>query len=471
VEAPGAVRFCRLRRRGHTQLIVFWNGSLYGTTKAGGTGFGTVFQLSPPAAVGGAWTKTVLYSFAGGSDGNDPTDVVFDSSGTMYGITWGSYSYPFPVGNVFQLTPPTEDGGPWTETVLYEFGQGTSDGCNLQGLAFGPDNALYGTTFAGGPNGCYDGSFSGSTGGTVFRLAPPASAGGAWTETILYTFTGGSDGNNPDSGVVFDASGKLYGTTQAGGDLTCYQESDYLGCGIVFQLTPPAIDGAAWTETVIHEFTMAVDGFAPGGLVLAGSGALDSFSRNGDIEGENYSYAYGDNGVVVEIASPAVGGGAWTANVIYNFAQSSDAAAPSTNLVADSKGALYGTSLEGGSGSCAGGLPGNGGCGTVFRLTPPAEPGGPWTETVLHSFPGFTSIGTLPSPVLVDNNGALLWHHEHRRHCPELRCSRLSVSLWCHIPVDASSVPGWRLDDEFDLQLQRRKRWRVSPTRLAAGVE
>jgi uncharacterized repeat protein (TIGR03803 family) len=125
-------------------------------------------------------------------------------------------------GTVFSLTPPATPGGAWTETVLHDFAFTGGDGAVPEaGVVIGTSGVLYGTTAYGGA----------SDAGTVFSLTPPASPGGAWTETVLHDFTGGSDGRYPEAGVAMGKSGGLFGTTDLGGAGTC-------NCGTVFALKP-----------------------------------------------------------------------------------------------------------------------------------------------------------------------------------------------------------------------------------------
>src|SRR5207253_10712690 len=117
------------------------------------------------------------------------------------------------------------------------------------GLIFDKSGDLYGTTLEGGTNGS----------GTVFELLPPATKGAAWTETVLHSFAGGSDGAFTFAGLIFDKSGDLYGVTSGGGAN---------GSGTVFELTPPAVAGGTWTESVLHNFTGS-DGTRPAaGLIF-----------------------------------------------------------------------------------------------------------------------------------------------------------------------------------------------------------
>jgi uncharacterized repeat protein (TIGR03803 family) len=177
-------------------------------------------------ANGGAWTGTVLHSFNGVDGVNPYAGLVIGKNGTLYGTTYGGGAPPGIGGTVFQLTPPAKIGGDWTETVLHSFA-GDSDGANpAAGLVIGKDGTLYGTTQYGGTSNL----------GTVFQLTPPTKVGGTWSETVLHSFAGGSDGANPVAGLVIGQNGALYGTTTLGGvPYTCGLGP---GCGTVFEVTP-----------------------------------------------------------------------------------------------------------------------------------------------------------------------------------------------------------------------------------------
>jgi uncharacterized repeat protein (TIGR03803 family) len=153
-----------------------------------------VFELTP--TTGGGWTETVLHNFvANNVDGYYPfASLIFDASGNLYGIT--SQGGASGVGIVFELTPI--GGGNWTETVLHNFS--TADAFDPQaGLIFDASGNLYGTTFQGGQN----------DDGAVFELSPVA--GGGWSEKVLHSFAyGGSDGSEPNGGLILDAAGNLY---------------------------------------------------------------------------------------------------------------------------------------------------------------------------------------------------------------------------------------------------------------------
>ncbi|HUD99815.1 MAG TPA: choice-of-anchor tandem repeat GloVer-containing protein [Bryobacteraceae bacterium] len=205
--------------------VVIGGGVLYGTTQYGGTGrctyislgCGTVFSLTPPTSPGGAWTESVLHDFKGkccqaSEDGDNPVaPVVIGSGGVLYGTTQygGTGSCPAfgPCGTAYSLTPPNSPGGTWAEAV-YSF-PGGGGGFPEAGLVIGGRGVLYGTTSGGGTLT--------SEYGTVFSLTPPASPGGPWTETTLWSFSGGSDGAVPEAGLVIGKDGILYGTTSIGG--------------------------------------------------------------------------------------------------------------------------------------------------------------------------------------------------------------------------------------------------------------
>ena len=147
-----------------------------------------------------------------------------DKSGNFYGTTLYGGNDPSGAGTVFELTPSTP-AGEWTESVLWNFGD-DADGAGLNaGLIIDTSGNLYGTTSGGGTSGAN---------GTVFELTPPSTSGGAWTESVLWNFGNGTDGTIPVAGLIMDASGNLYGTTDSGGM--------YNG-GTVFELMPPSTVG------------------------------------------------------------------------------------------------------------------------------------------------------------------------------------------------------------------------------------
>ncbi len=274
-------------------------GNLYGSTGSGGDyGQGLIYKLAENA---GDWVLNRLYSFAGGSNGDEPGDVILGPQGILYGGAGGGIQNcgsdgTTDCGLVYSLrpSPTTCRAAPcsWSENVLYRF-SGNTDAWG--GIVSTSDSAgnLYGISEYGGAFGH----------GTVYELT---SSHGSWTEKILYSFTGGSDGNEPDS-LVMGHDGNLYGLTWGGGDNSC---SPPYGCGVVFQLTAT---GGVWTESVIHTFSGDGDIVGPSGLIQDSSGNLyGNNEHNSCING--YCDYYG---MIFEL-SRANGG--WDFAVLYDAA-------------------------------------------------------------------------------------------------------------------------------------------------------
>jgi uncharacterized repeat protein (TIGR03803 family) len=309
-------------------------GVLYGTTLLGGSANqGTVFSLTPPASPGGPWTEAV-YSFPGGGHGAHPYGgLAIGKSGVLYGVTGrggasttacGTTSPPNGCGTVFSLTPPTSPGGAWTEKVLYSFSGGSDGAFPVAGLTIGAGGVLYGTTTNGGASTTVCGVGPPSGCGTVFSLTPPSLPGGAWTQSVLYSFTDSPDGASPVANVVIGSGGVLYGTTPSGGPLNQ---------GIVFSLTPPASPGGSWTETVLYNFTGGDDGSSPSGVVI-GTGEV--------LYGTTPTCNCG-NGTVFSLTPPISPGGAWTEATLYNFPNATVGSFPEGGVVIGIGGVLYGT--------------------------------------------------------------------------------------------------------------------------------
>jgi uncharacterized repeat protein (TIGR03803 family) len=365
------------------------SGALYGTTSYGGYGFGfgTVFKLTPPAAGETAWTETVIYRFKGSdSDGDTPHGaLMIDGAGSLYGTTY--YGGKGNTGTVFKLTPPAADKKAWTETVLYMFQPSNVPGSPFTAFVDAAypvagvilvNGSLYGTASYGGLN---DERY-----GAVYELTPPpaGSKQRTWTETVIHSFRGGSDGEYPVAELVADAAGALYGTTENGGAKGCDFGAAH-GCGTVFKLVPPAAGKKAWTESVLHRFAGKGEAIMPQAPL--------TFGANGVL----YGTAGGDeNGAVFSLTPPAKGKTVWTKTVLHNFT-GADGQYPLGSVAIGSDGSLYGTTREGGTA----------GLGTVFALKPPASSGKNWTATVLHSFTGVHE-GLFPSSGLIqDKNGHL----------------------------------------------------------------
>jgi uncharacterized repeat protein (TIGR03803 family) len=276
---------------------------------------------------------------------------------------------------------PTPAWAQYTDTTIYSFCvlSGCADGANPGGaLVADPQGNLYGTTLVGG---AYDL-------GTIYELTPQPGGGGAWTNTLLYSFcpqgSPCADGASPQTGVIRDANGNLYGTTLTGG--ARFNE------GTVFELSPPQGGHGPWTETVLYEFCAndnCVDGNQPlGGLTFDSHGNLYGTTTEGGPHGQ---------GVVFELSPSS--GGQWTYNILYGFCPQHGCPDGSTpnygSLVFDSAGNLYGATTSGGSQNF----------GTVFKLTPS---GGSWTESVLHSFCSATNCTDGVEPyggVVLDAHG------------------------------------------------------------------
>jgi uncharacterized repeat protein (TIGR03803 family) len=345
-------------------LIFDSKGNLYGTTQGGGTGgvgscsgCGTVFELSPGA--GGTWTETVLYTFGSSSsfsDGALPTSpLIFDGKGNLYSTTQIGGSSPSQQGTVFELSPGS--GGTWTEKVLYSFTGGADGGDPFgSGLVFDGSGNLYGTTSFGGLYGF----------GAVFELV--AGSGGTWTEKVLHSFTGGTDGASPfGSTLILDGAGNLYGVTVQGG------LHDY---GVVFKLTRGS---SSWSEKVLYAFPGGAGGSYPEGNLV--------FDSTGNLYGEA-SY------IIFELTPNS--SGPWTEKTLHSFAGGSDGANPIAGLTFDKAGNLYGTTNTGGAHR-----------GTVFELTPGTS--GTWTEKILHRFSSSSGDGVFPQfgTLVIDTTGHL----------------------------------------------------------------
>jgi uncharacterized repeat protein (TIGR03803 family) len=325
------------------------SGALYGTTSQGGNSFlGTVYRLTPrarartpPTNGGTLWTETVLHTFTGGADGANPSDgaLIIDGNGALYGTTINGGN-PANSGNgtVYKLTPPTNGGTVWNETILYSFTDGADGRFGSCSLIFDSSGALYGTTQGGSQND-----------GTVYKLTPPTS-GTVWNFTVLYTFArvtnyGGPDGALPPAApLVFDGSGALYGTTRAGGS----------GPGTVYKLTPPATGtppGTPWVETVLYYFMGGADGSSPdGGVILGNDGALYGTTSQG---GAGWGSVYK--------LTPPTSGTIWAKTVLHNFSSAPDGNFSYSGLIFDRHGTMYGTTADGGAGT----TPYNG---TVFQV-------------------------------------------------------------------------------------------------------
>jgi uncharacterized repeat protein (TIGR03803 family) len=307
----------------HGALAFDRAGNLYGTTYLGGDvacsgqpGCGTVYKLTPSST---GWTETQAYAFNDVNNAFSPeAGVLIDPQGNFYGTT-------FHGGNQFGTVYEITSAG--TEKALYSFFGKADGGSPFGGLVRDKLGNLYGTGQSGGnlvncgTGGC----------GVVFKIAPDG------TETVLYSFAGGTDGQWPWAGVKLDAEGNLYGTTWVGGGTGCGGG----GCGTVYKVAP---DG---TETVLYRFSGSDGEGVWGGLIRDGKGNFYGTTSYGG------AYGYG----TVYKLSPS--GGGWKQFVLHSFNPfiGSDGSDPSGSLVLRG-GVLYGTTQGGGSY----------GHGTVFAL-------------------------------------------------------------------------------------------------------
>jgi len=338
--------------------------------------------------------ETVLHTFIDKSDGYGPGGgLTFNAKGDLFGTASFGRRTASADGTVFKLTPKT--GGGFAFQTIHGFSQATGDGGNpSSAVVFDSEGNLYGTTPNGGA-GC----------GIVYELSPPATAGGEWTETILYEFNPqgmgigippGNDGCNPSGRLIFDKAGDLFGGTFNGGgglnNIFCAN-----GCGTTYKLH---LANGKWTETILHRFTGegAPDGANPsGGLAFDKAGNLWGATAFG---GAGNSSTCGDPnggmgmcGTVFEL-TPSTDG-TWTESTLYSFVDASTGWNPFSGVILDQAGDLVGTTENGGSALQ----------GTVFAITP--ETGGQVTERLIHEFSGETD-GTFPqSGLTLDAAGAL----------------------------------------------------------------
>ncbi len=352
--------------------------------------------------VASAATK-VLYSFGGGSDGEyTDTDLVIDNAGNLYGtsVQGGNFSS----GTIFRLSPSING---WVHTVLYSFTGGADGGEPYKGATLDAQGNIYATAGVGGR---YVGPCSDTGCGTVFKLTR---SGDTYIPRVIHSFTGGTDGFGPGSGVTVDQNGNIYGLTPTGGTY---------GFGVVYELIRN--NTGSYTERIIHAFTGGDDGLgaSAGRLIFDKAGNLYGvttvggrngagvvfellrtasgfwgfktlfsfngepdagfpygalvFDTNGNLYGTTYYAGQNDLGSVYELTRQ---NSTWNETLLYSFKGGTDGSGPISNLVFDAHGNLYGTTSEGGSSKC-------GGCGTIFKLT--RGQNGSWTESVMHRFTG-----------------------------------------------------------------------------------
>jgi uncharacterized repeat protein (TIGR03803 family) len=352
-------------------LAVDSSGSLFAET--GPVADGSVIELTRS---GGVWTESTVYQFSGGSDGSTPwSGLILDAKHNLYGVC--QYGGAADNGVVFELT--RSSGGSWTETVLHSFTAAIDGSYPNTRLVFDPSGNLYGAALDS-PSPCA----STLACGVVFELKPGSN--GQWTESLVYDFGNPEGVGDVLSTLAFDAAGNLYGAAEYGGDQQACNIGLLFGCGVVFELSPGS---SQWTESVLHTFTAGTDGYYPtSGITLNSAGQLFGVTPGGG--------GTKDLGTVYQVA---LVGGKWQERVLTNFNASNDGQGPDTGLVSDVSGNLYGTTPGGGAYGKSGGYGG-----TAFQLTPSA--GGGWTTSIIYSFPS-TNLSCCPASLTFDSAGNL----------------------------------------------------------------
>ncbi len=335
-------------------------GNLYGTTGDGVHTFGTVYRLSPGGA--GGWNFHIIYTMTGYFDGAIPTDAVtLDSKGNIYGtsVTGGDASQ----GAVWQIR--LDRSGKRAKLIrTYDFSGYADGGHPNSAVIIDQAGNLYGTT----PSTADD-----SACGAAYELVPD---GPVWLPHTLHNFTCGADGGYPNASLVMDASGTLYGTAPYGGT----------GTGVVFAL---ARQNGRWKETVLHSFDGS-DGQTPESNLIF------------DAAGNLYGTTAGAGGTVFKLAPPANRSdkkARWALTTLFQFPGGAGGAYPYTGLTFDRSGNLYGATDFGGDPSC------QNGCGVAYELSP--SQGAAWTEKVLHTFHGHRYGANPSSPLLLGADNTL----------------------------------------------------------------
>jgi hypothetical protein len=321
------------------------------------------------------------------------------------GVLYGVLGYPPPpsgstlTGSVYAFTP-TAGGSAYTLATIASFTGGSGGGNPIGGLHIDTSGHLYGAAFSGGNTSASACKADGLDGcGTIFQLTK---SGTSWTNTAIWTFSF-SDGASPVGNLIADSSGALYGVTENGGcaDSLFYPD----GCGVVFKLTPPA-SGSTWTRTVLYSFVGgASDGANPlGPLARDAAGNLYGVTQFGGTSAEGCSTlptGAGDGrcGTVFKLTYNS-SAGTYKESILHFFSDGSDGSIPSSGVVLDKTGNVYGTTLQGGNGGTCDNF-GYSGCGVVFELA--AASG--YAKTNVHSFNG--ADGATPSALSINSKNHL----------------------------------------------------------------
>lgn len=326
----------------------------------------TLFQFEPWNLVNGQ------------STGVQPDGTLLRGpDGSLYGAAMvGGAGYN---GTIFRLSPPAAGQTQWRYSVLWTFTGNADGGLPNAELVMDSSGAIYGTARAGG---------YWVSQGVVFKLTPPAPGYTQWTHRTIHTFyyyrwgNGPQDGAYPSAGLAMDASGALYGTTHLGGSTS----GDIYGAGTVFKLTPLDSAKTNWQETVLYRFAGGADGQEPMSAPIVDAA--------GNIYGATYAggggYCDGDGcGTVYRLSPPSYYNPNWTKTTLVAF-NGTNGGKPEGKLFRDNTGALFGTTYQGGSGLCTGGIFQTTvvGCGTVYKLTPPAYGQRNWGHSIVLQFNG-----------------------------------------------------------------------------------
>jgi uncharacterized repeat protein (TIGR03803 family) len=326
-----------------------------------------------------AQTVDIIYKFDGAAgEGSLPySGLIEDTADNFYGTTLDGGTHN--LGTVYRLSPNSSGG--FTETILYSFKGGNTDGAQPHSSVF-RDSAgnLYGTTVTGGivANACTEGGLLGSPVGCgiVFKLTPTTT--GPWTETVLHRFSG-ADGGNSFTGLIRDAAANFYGATIGGGSHAL---------GVVFRLS---LTSTGWKETVLHNFAGAADGALP--FIQCAALAMDA---SGNLYGSTYKGGAANAGTVFKLSPPTTTTTTWTEKLLYTFKGGMDGSEPFTGVILDKIGNVYGATTFGGSGGNNGGI--------VFKLTAAND----YAKTVLHNFNRLTDPAEdLANAVTFDASGNL----------------------------------------------------------------